>query len=443
MISLELEKKFFHVILENREYLNRVHASFFENRDIGLLYKYATKFMEKYSDDIPTKDQLLYMIKKSGREDILTTPKVEIIWEAKYKEYDKSWYKKTMEGWIRYKSMVRGITQAGEFMRSKEIDEENAQSMCDSAMKIVNQYGFISFHDSKGLDFFNAESHYYDESAVKKPTGFPHIDMVTEGGITPGELWVFAGLPNVGKSIWLCNIAKGFVEEGANVVYISLEMNSPKVMRRIGANMFNIPVGEYFETARDTQRMKEIIQKYKKQVGFMKDIGNLYVEKFPTSDLDVPTLQSFLIENIEKVNGFKIDVVVIDYINIMKNWRNPNSENTYLTIKQISEDLRGMGDRNNWSIITATQFNRNANDKNSGSIGMGNIAESSGLSHTMDVSFGIIQEGMMKSEGLFDLKVMKNRDGGYKDVIKKYNINYNYMKLTEHSEEYRTEDTNF
>ena len=47
--------------------------------------------------------------------------------------------------------------------------------------------------------------------------------------------------------------------------------------------------------------------------------------------------------------------MIIDYINIMKNWRNPNSENTYMKIKQIAEDLRAAAQRNDWSIVTATQ----------------------------------------------------------------------------------------
>jgi hypothetical protein len=32
----------------------------------------------------------------------------------------------------------------------------------------------------------------------------------------------------------------------------------------------------------------------------------------------------------------------------MKNWRNPNTENSYSKIKQLAEDLRAMATRNNW-----------------------------------------------------------------------------------------------
>ena len=36
----------------------------------------------------------------------------------------------------------------------------------------------------------------------------------------------------------------------------------------------------------------------------------------------------------------KLGCIVIDYINILSNFRNPNFENTYLKIKQIAEDLK-------------------------------------------------------------------------------------------------------
>ena len=49
----------------------------------------------------------------------------------------------------------------------------------------------------------------------------------------------------------------------------------------------------------------------------------------------------------------------------------------YMKIKQIAEDLRAMGIRNNWLIVTATQINRNG--YNSSDISMTDVAESAGL----------------------------------------------------------------
>ena len=100
-----------------------------------------------------------------------------------------------------------------------------------------------------------------------------------------------------------------------------------------------------------------------------------------------------------------------------------------MKIKQIAEDLRAMGDRNNWLIITATQIKRSGYE--SSDISMEDIAESAGLSHTADMIYGIIQDPVMHSNYEYWLKILKIRDGEGKNTKCRFDINYNYMRLTE------------
>lgn len=123
--------------------------------------------------------------------------------------------------------------------------------------------------------------------------------------------------------------------------------------------------------------------------------------------------------------------VVVDYLNILKNFRNPNSENLYLKIKQISEDLRAMAQRNNWIVVSATQINRTNID--STDMTLSDISESMGLVHTVDSLFGIIQDVMMHADNYYYLKILANRNGGYMNAKKRFNIRYNMMKITEDS----------
>jgi len=72
----------------------------------------------------------------------------------------------------------------------------------------------------------------------------------------------------------------------------------------------------------------------------------------------------------------------------MKDAKNPNSENMYLKIKSICEDVRAMAQRNNWCVVSLTQTNRSAYD--STDINMSSVSESGGLIATVDSLFGII-----------------------------------------------------
>ena len=131
----------------------------------------------------------------------------------------------------------------------------------------------------------------------------------------------------------------------------------------------------------------------------------------------------------EQENGIKFKIVVVDYINIMKNWRNPNTENTYMKIKQIAEDVRAMAQRNDWAIITATQTKQSAFDEDT--MAMNAVSESSGLVATVDLMFGIIQTPQMYAAAQYKLKVLANRDEGYKNSVKLFNVDYSYMRIQE------------
>lgn len=157
------------------------------------------------------------------------------------------------------------------------------------------------------------------------------------------------------NSIWLANLAAQAVKLGYNSAVISLEMRDKHVVKRLGANMLGITMQEYAKLAED----QDLIKKKLSNIGYedLKQPGKLWVKEYPTSSASTKDIERWLLK-MEQLKGIKFKTVFIDYINILMNWRNPNSENMYLKIKQIAEDMRAMGTRNNWAIITLTQINR-------------------------------------------------------------------------------------
>jgi len=156
------------------------------------------------------------------------------------------------------------------------------------------------------------------------------------------------------NSIWLAQDAANFVKMGYNTVFITAEMQAHKVIKRIGANLLNISISEYDIKSKDAA----FIQRSLDTVGTgLIPPGQLFVKKFPTSQATVLDIENYILD-LQETTGHKVGPVVIDYINILCNYRNPNSENTYMKIKQIAEDLRGIADKHGWLIITATQIKR-------------------------------------------------------------------------------------
>ena len=228
------------------------------------------------------------------------------------------------------------------------------------------------------------------------------------------------------NSIWLANIAANSVRMGQNTAVISLEMRDRKVVKRLGANLLTVKMKEYADIANDNDAMKKKLA----NIGYdtLKVPGQLFVKEFPTSSAGVPDIEQYL-RKMEEMKGIKFKVIVLDYINILKNWRNPNTENMYMKIKQIAEDTRAMAMRNDWAIVTATQINRSG--FGSTDLSATNISESAALGHTVDAMFGIIQDEIMHANEEYILKLIANRDDGYKNSRKKFLINYEYMRITE------------
>ena len=234
------------------------------------------------------------------------------------------------------------------------------------------------------------------------------------------------GQPKVGKTLWLGNIAAQAIKSSNNVAVITLELSDRKYLKRIGSNLLDIKIGDYNNASEDS----EFLKKKMRNLAFdnMATPGQLYIKEFGTSQASVVDIEKWL-RKVEEVKGIKFKIVIIDYINIMKNYRNPNTENTYMKIKQIAEDLRAMGQRNHWAIVTATQTKQSEFDTTD--LSMNSASESSGLVATVDGMFGIIQDPLMYTNNEYKLKVLANRDEGYKNAYRKFNVDYTYMRITE------------
>jgi len=423
----EFEKLFFKLSLAKPKYLEKIQKGFYTSEEIDIMNTLAKKFHDKFHET-PSKDQMLMLVNSDKVKGNVEESLMELVYNTDLTQYDDEWLTSTIESWIKWSNFNSTLFDTIEYIKTTEVTPDNADSIISKVKTLINDRNSIVFNSDIGLDFFNAEDHY-SEKREKVSTGYQFLDRVLSGGYDKdGSLVVYVGEQNIGKSIYLANDAANFVKMGVNTAFVSAEMAAHKVLKRIGANMLTIPMNEYDQKAKNKDLMKRKLE----AVGDgLTPPGQLFVRQFPTSQATVPDIEAYL-KQIEEERKIKLGCVVIDYINILANYRNPNSENMYLKIKQIAEDLRAMGVRNGWLIVTATQINRN--NYNSSDIGMGDVAESAGLSHTADLMLGIIQDDMMRASNEYWLKILKIRDGEGKGVKCKLDINYNYMRLHETDE---------
>lgn len=236
------------------------------------------------------------------------------------------------------------------------------------------------------------------------------------------------------NSIFLCNDAAYFCKAGKNVVYITCEMSDRKIIRRIGANLLDIELKHYNEIAADPQKMFDAIQRFRQRQ--ITPLGRLFIKEYPTSDATVLDIENY-IRNLQETYEITIDVVIVDYINILKNYRCRDSSNTYIYIKTLAEDLRALAVKYKMLVITATQINRSGYD--SSDITSSNMSESMGLLNTSDQGYGIIQDATMRINKQYLLKIIKIRDGRGKNSKIVLDVDYSKMRLVEEGTVYDEE----
>jgi len=418
----EFEKIFYLYTRDNPKYLKNVSDGFYESDDISTLNSITTQFYDRFHQ-IPSKEQLKLVAKQDKFRERISDNIIDIIFDESLDSYDQEWVESTAQSWILWKSLDKSLIDTLEYVKTVNVGPDNVKDVINKVKLLINERNSISFNQNIGKDFFEHTNHIPEQNS-KITTCHNWIDQYT-GGYRDKSLIVYAGEQNIGKSIWLANDAVNYVKAGLDVAVITAEMADIDFIHRIGSNMLTVKVSEYEKLSKNPDFIKNRLSNL---VNGVIPPGNLYVKEYPTSQATVPDIESYLLE-LEATSGIKLKVIVIDYINILSNHRNPNSENTYMKVKQIAEDLRAMAVRKSWVVITATQINRGGYD--STELNMSHIAESAGLSHTADVIYGIIQDSSMHMNNEYFLKLLKIRNGTGKNSRCLYRIDYSYMRLTE------------
>ena len=109
--------------------------------------------------------------------------------------------------------------------------EDQQKEIVNKVKTLINERNSITFNESMGKNFFDAECHIPDANS-KITTCHNWIDHLS-GGYRTKSLIVYAGEQNIGKSIWLANDAVNYVKAGNDVAVITAEMADTDFIHRI------------------------------------------------------------------------------------------------------------------------------------------------------------------------------------------------------------------
>jgi len=189
-------------------------------------------------------------------------------------------------------------------------------------------------------------------------------------------------------------IGANALREGRNVLHYTFELSETAVGIRYDSNLCDIDSNEIFD------QKEKVMDVYNNS-----NLGRLFIKSYPTNTASIYTLKS----HIERLSlkGFKPDIVIIDYADIMRSSRQFDSLRHEL--KLVYEELRALAMEMNLPIWTASQSNREG--ANSEVIDMTNMSEAYGKAMICDVILSVSRRAQEKASGWGRLYVAKNRAG--------------------------------
>ncbi len=184
-------------------------------------------------------------------------------------------------------------------------------------------------------------------------TGIEGLDELMEGGLGNGEIAILMMANGVGKTTLLTMLANACQMQGKNVLQVFFEDNEKQIKRKHYAKYLKCRLS-------DLKTYDKAIAKQKLEAIKEKGLGHLKIIKFKKGRTTIASLKAW-IEEYQKFNNIKFDMLVIDYLDCVYHTHKVNSvwDEQLFVVK----DLERMVTEMNIPVWTAVQAKKDAGDK--------------------------------------------------------------------------------
>jgi replicative DNA helicase len=405
-----------------RKVLPHMKVDYFSDRSERIVFEEIQKFVEKYNT-LPNKTSI--EIEIDTRRDLNEQDVKAVIDVVKSLEKDDDanleWLVETTEKFCKDKAVYNAIVEGIQI-----IDGKDKNRNVDAIPSILTDALAVGFDNSVGHDYLldaDARFDYYHTIEEKIPFDLDFFNRITNGGLPPKTLNIALAGTGVGKSLFMCHMAANCMNQGRNVLYISMEMAEERIAERIDANLMNISMEDLHSLPK--QMYDDKINKIIKNT-----TGQLVIKEYPTASAHSGHFRG-LIKELAVKKSFKPDIIFIDYLNICASsrFKGAANVNSYMYIKSIAEELRGLAVETNVPIMSATQTTRSGYSNTD--VGLEDTSESFGLPATADLMFALISSEELEERNQIAVKQLKNR---YNDptVNKRFVIGIDRAKMRLH-----------
>jgi replicative DNA helicase len=258
---------------------------------------------------------------------------------------------------VKEKSTLRRLIRAAnEIMARSYRDEDTADEILQAAEKeifdIAGQQFRTGFEEVAPI--VNRVFHEIEERADNKTaitgleTGFIDLDKIT-AGLHPSDLIIVAARPGLGKTSLCLNIAThAAIRKKKRVGIFSLEMSKDQLVKRFLSSEARIDqtrINTGFLSKDDRRRLRQAGGDIAEAKIYIDDTVNVPITELRTKARRL---------SLEK----GLDLLIIDYLQLMSGSGTNRYENRTQEIAQISRGLKGIAKELNIPVIAVSQLSR-------------------------------------------------------------------------------------
>lgn len=375
-------------LLTDRDFLITISEAlsddYFENTSHQWIIKEILKYFSKYHT-VPSMDALKVEIQKIENEVLKIAVKTSVAEAYRESENtDAQYTKDEFLGFCRNQQMKKAIITSTELLGMNDFD--SIRQIILNAFK-VGEIKSIGHEYEKDV-----ETRYREDNRSPIPFPWDTFNNITQGGIGKGELGIIFGNPGGGKSWAAIAMAAHAAKLGFNVLYYTLELSETYVARRIDANLLGVPVDKITSHRAEVEALVENLP------------GKIKVKEFASGKTTLDNVEQH-IEQLRTQYEFNPDIIIIDYIDLLKNSARDRLEGT----EDIYTSVRGLARELGLPIVTPSQANRTG--AKSEIIEGDNIAGSYSKLMIGDIVVSLARNRKDKLEGTGRWHIMKNRLG--------------------------------
>ena len=314
---------------------------------------------------------------------------------------------------VKEKAELRNLINAAtEIAGAAYEDTDNVENIMDEAEKkilaVANRQNGGAFESMKSIvmrTFERINVLYESKGGLTGiSSGFKDLDTLT-AGLQKSDLILVAARPSMGKTAFTLNIASYVGLHGHSVAFFSLEMSKEQLMQRMLCSEGGIDASRLRTGQLDEGEWNHLVETADKL-----SRAPIYIDD--TAGITVMDLRSKA-RRLKAEHG--LDLIIIDYLQLMQGRPSKNSDNRQQEISEISRSLKALARELDVPVIALSQLSRSVESRQVKKPMLSDLRESGSLEQDADIVMFLYREDYYdkdtENKNITEIIVAKHRNG--------------------------------